>query len=232
MYAQKKILCIIPARGGSKRLPGKNLKLLLGVPLISYGIRAAKDSKYVDRVIVSTDDQQIAEVAKEQGAEVPFMRPAELATDSAPVIPALQHAVAELEKLGEKFDFIVLVQPTVPGVLAEDIDAVIEKIEEVGTNSAITVCEIVDRPEWMYRRKEDTKLIPYAPAQTTLSQEMEELYRVNGAVYVVKREVLMQENKLIDKSDCASVLMPRERSTDIDTQADFDLAEFLLTKNK
>src|SRR6266404_128898 len=128
MYKDKKILCIIPARGGSKRLPGKNIKPLNGKPLIGYAIEAAKGSKYIDKVIVSTDDEAIAAVSKEFGAEVPFMRPAELATDTAASIEVLRHAVAFIENLEEKVDVIVLIQPTVPGVLAVDVDAAIEKI--------------------------------------------------------------------------------------------------------
>ncbi len=228
MYREQKILCIITARGGSKRLPGKNVKPLLGKPLIGYAITAAQSSKYIDRVVVSTDDESIAAVARSFGAEVPFMRPPELAEDSSPVIPSLQHAVTFVEEQGDRYDLIVLIQPTVPGVLAQDADATIEKIYEAGTNSAITVCEIVDRPEWMYRMDDGGILSPFKEVATTRSQDMEPLYRVNGAVYAVLRDVLMEQNKLIDKADCAAVIMPRERSADIDTAADFVVAESFL----
>lgn len=229
MYKDKKILCLIPARGGSKRLPGKNIMLLGGRPLISYAIDAAKGSKYVDRTVVSTDDEAIARIAKECGAEIPFLRPAELSTDTSPVVLALQHAVTYFEGQDEQIDFVVLIQPTVPGVLAEDVDAAIEKIIETGVNSCISVCEIVDPPAWMYRMGEGGHVTPYVESDTTIrNQDLEKLYRVNGAVYVLLRSVLMEENKIIDQASCAAIIMPRERSVDIDTALDFTVAEALI----
>ncbi len=230
MFKIKKILCIIPARGGSKRLPGKNIKPLNGVPLIGYAIRAAKSSQYVDKVIVSTDDESIATVAREQGAEVPFMRPADLANDTAPTLSVLQHAVKHFENAGESFDLIVLVQPTVPGVEAQDIDAAIEQVISSGANSCVSICDIIDRPEWMYRLGEEERVKPYVENVPIRSQDMEQLYRLNGAVYVTLRDVLMEKGKIYDNEDCASVLMPRERSTDIDTQLDFTIAEELMRR--
>jgi CMP-N,N'-diacetyllegionaminic acid synthase len=224
-----RILTIIPARGGSKRLPGKHLRLFLDKPLIAYAIDAAKGSKYIDRLIVTTDDKEIAAVAKECGADVPFMRPPELATDTAPTLPVLQHAVAFLEKEGEKFDTIVLLQPTVPGVLAQHVDAAIEKLLETHTNSCVSVCEIVDRPEWMYHLDQKGNATPYSIEDPAVrSQDLPKLYRLNGAVYVTTRDVLMNGNKIVDDASCSAVIMPRERSVDIDTAADFALAEQLL----
>ncbi len=232
MYKDKHILCVIPARGGSKRLPGKNIMPFLGMPLISYAIRAAKASKYIDRVVVSTDNEEIAKVAKEQGAEIPFMRPTELSGDDISALPVIQHAVSKVEKAGDKVDAIALVQPTVPSVLAHDIDATIERLFLKGVNSCITVTPIIDPPEWMYRMKEDGMLEKYISTIENRSQFVEKLYRANGAVYTMRRETLMDDNKITDTQDCISVLMPRERSIDIDTQADFDMAEMLLTKQK
>ena len=223
MYNDKKILCVIPARGGSKRLPGKNIRPLLGLPLIAYAIAAAKGSAYLDRVVVSTDSQEIAAVSKKHGAEV-IMRPHELATDTAKIVPAYQHAVSAAEDAGV-FDLVVLVQPTVPGVETGDIDAAIEKIVASGARSCISICEIVDRPEFMYRVSKDGMLAPYTNTPAGHTQDMELLYRVNGAVYVTQRSVLMDEGKIIDPESCISVLMPRERSTDIDTELDFVVAE-------
>lgn len=228
MYNNKKILCIIPARGGSKRLPGKNIKLLNGKPLIGYGIAAAKGSQYIDKVIVSTDDEAIALVAREQGADVPFMRPAELASDTAPTLSVLQHAVAFLEEKGEKFNLIVLIQPTVPGVETSDIDATVEKLASTGVKSCITVSSIVDPPEWMYRVDTEGRLQKYIDLPASRGQDLEKLYRVNGAVYVTERDTLMKENKIVDNNNCSGVIMPRERSTDIDTPADFAIAEALM----
>lgn len=230
MYKDKKILCIIPARGGSKRLPGKNIKLLNGIPLVGYAIRAAKGSQYIDKVIVSTDDEKIARIAREQGAEVPFMRSAELASDTAPTLPVLQHAVTFFEEKGERFDLIVLIQPTVPGVESRDVDATIEKIISAGVQSCITVCPIVDPPEWMYRMGAEGRLQKYIDAPAARAQDVEKLYRVNGAVYVTVRDTLMKENKIVDNNNCAGVIMPRERSTDIDTELDFAVAELAMKR--
>jgi len=141
MHKSSHILCIITARGGSKRLPGKNIKLLLGKPLIAYGIEAAKKSKYIDRVIVSTDSEEIAAVARGYGAEVPFMRPMELAQDDTPSVPVLQHAVNVVEEAGDTVDIMVLVQPTSPLVLASDIDAAIEKLVASGAPTCVSVSE-------------------------------------------------------------------------------------------
>jgi CMP-N-acetylneuraminic acid synthetase len=227
MYQDKKTLCIIAARGGSKRLPGKNILPLLGKPLMQYAIEAARGSKRLDKTVVSTDSEDVAAVARGSGVEV-LMRPAELAADDSPVIPALQHAVRALEEKGERYDFIMLIQPTNPGVLAHDVDEAIEKISTTQVNSCITVCEITDRPEWMYRMALDGTLSPFKEVSIMLSQKMEPLFRVNGAVYVVRRDVLMNDGKLIDKQSCAGVVVPKERSVDIDTALDFSLAEAAL----
>lgn len=230
MYKGKKILCIIPARGGSKRLPGKNIKPLNGLPLIGYAIRAAKGSQHIDTVIVSTEDANIAEVARAQGADVPFVRPAELADDSAPTVPVLQHAVRYFEDVGEQFDIIVLIQPTVPGVEAQDVDAVIEQLVAEGAHSCVSICEIVDRPEWMYRLGDKNRITPYVENAPLRSQDMERLYRLNGAVYASLRDILMEKGTIYDNDDCTYVLMPRERSTDIDTELDFMVSELCMKR--
>lgn len=230
MYKDKKILCVIPARGGSKRLPRKAIKPMLGKPLIGYAIAAAKSSAYLDKIVVSTDSEEIAAVARQEGVEV-ILRPAELATDTAKIVPAYQHAVGEAESAGQ-FDLVVLVQPTVPGVEPADIDAAIEKIVALGVRSCISVCEIVDRPEFMYRMAGDGMLAPYTEVPTGRTQDMEPLYRVNGAVYVTEHDTLMKDGQIIDAKSCAAVLMPRERSVDIDTAFDFAVAEEALRTRK
>lgn len=227
MYKEQNILCVIPARGGSKRLPGKNIKPLLGRPLIAYAIAAAKGSTYVDRVVVTTDDEAIAAVARECGAEI-VMRPAQMASDEAPVIQGYQHAVQQAESAGTTYDLLVLIQPTVPGVRAGDVDAAIEKIIEAGTNCAITVAEISERPEFMFRQDQGGVLAPYAAGSLLRTQDLETLYRINGAVYVTKRATVMDAGTITDQASCAGVVMPRERSVDIDTALDFMMAETLL----
>lgn len=218
------------ARGRSKRLPGKNIKVLNGKPMISYGITAAKSSPYVDEVIVSTDDEEIARISREYGANVPFMRPAELATDTATVVATLQHAVNHAESAGEHYDLVVLIQPTSPGVLSTDVDSAIEMLELSGTNSCVSICEITDHPEIMYRRASDGRITPFIAEAGWRSQDMQELYRLNGAVYVAKHDTLMEKGKVYDNDSCVAIVMPRERSVDIDTEFDFKIAETLMKK--
>jgi CMP-N,N'-diacetyllegionaminic acid synthase len=230
MYKDFHILCIIPARGGSKRLPGKNIKLLNGKPLIAYAIEAASGSKYIDRTIVSTDDEAIASVAREYGAEVPFMRPEELSSDTATTLQALEHAVLYVEKDGQVFDLIVLIQPNVPGVLPADVDEVIEKLIHTQTNSCVSMCEISEHPEHMYKLDSKEHAIAFMESEVLRTQDMQKLYRINGAVYISRRAVHMDEHKIIDQAYLSAILMPRERSVDIDTEFDFILAEAALQK--
>lgn len=237
MYKNKKVIVVIPARGGSKRLPGKNIRELNGKPLISYAIKAAVGSKFADRVIVSTDNEKIAEVAKRYGAEVPFMRPAELASDKALPQHALQHAVKFFEKNNNfKPDLVVMIQPTSPLVLASDIDDAIKKIISKKKNTCVSVSEISQRPEWMYRLDmKNPELFINKGNPRQRSQELPKLGVLNGAVYVMKYNSLMQKGILIDNSSVCLHIMPRERFVDIDELFDFKLAEFLMkiyTKKK
>ncbi len=228
MIKNKKIIAIIPARGGSKRVPRKNIKPLAGKPLIFYAINAALKSKYLDRVIVSTDDRKIAKVAEKFGAEIPFLRPKELATDRAKSIDVLKHAVRFLEeKENYKADIIVLVQPTTPLVLPEDIDKTIEKLIKARANSCVTMAEIGERPEWMYKigKNGKAKLFWEQKIQKTRSQDLPKIFRLNGAVYAVKRDVLMKKNKILDNKNLTAIIMPRDRSIDIDEPVDFKIAE-------
>ncbi len=232
MYKNYKTLVIIPARGGSKRLPGKNIKKIGGKPMIAHAILAAKESRYVDRIIVSTDDLAIAKVAKKYGAEVPFIRPAELATDTAPTLPVLQHAVRHYEnEKNFKSDLVILVQPTNPLVRSGDIDGAIEKMIATKTNSCFTVSEISQRPEWMYHLegKKPKLFLSSDILETKRSQNLPKLCIINGTVYVMKHNTLVTKNKIRDKNTSIYV-MPKERSIDIDDVYDFELAEFLVKK--
>lgn len=222
------VIAIIPARGGSKRLPGKNIRPLLGKPLIAYAIGAAKSSTTVERVIVDTDDEQIAAVAREYGADVPFMRPAELATDTAKSIDVMLHAVNFLEQQGP-VTVTVLIQGTAPLLTSADIDQAVEQVVSKGKNSCVTVCSITDRPEWMYFVDGDT-VRPYLSerAHEVRTQEMPKLYRLNGSLWVTRRDTLMNQHVLVDDNSLGVVIVPRERSIDIDDLMDFQIAEILL----
>ena len=226
----QKVIAIIPARGGSKRLPRKNIRPLNGKPMIAYAIRAALGAKGVDRVIVSTDDKEIAAIAKKYGAEIPFLRPMELATDTATTVSVLQNAVNWLkEKVDYEVDIVILIQPTSPLVLPEDIDQAIEKLQATGANSCLSVCEIRERPEWMYEFV-DGKVRPYLALETReiRTQDLKKLYRINGAVYAIKKDFLMKNGRVIDDKSMEAIIMPPERSVDIDELQDFLLAEILM----
>lgn len=228
------ILAIIPARGGSKRLPGKNIKKLAGKPLISYAISAALKSKYVGRVIVSTDDLKIASVAKKFKAEVPFIRPAKLATDKAETVSVLIHAVEFMEtKENIKFDIVVLLQLTNPFVMSKDIDEAIKTLIKSRSKSCVSMCEVKERPEWVYTIKgRHAKPFYNFPKQNRASHFLPKAYCLNGTVFVISRDFLMKEKKIFDSSNMSAIIMPRERSCDIDYQLDFDIAEAIIKKVK
>lgn len=225
MWKRQGVVCIIPARGGSKGVHRKNIKLLAGRPLIAYAITAAKASKYIDRVIVSTDDVEIARVAEKYGAEVPFLRPKKLAKDTSPTLPAISHALAELKRGGFNPAIHVLVQPTSPFVRAEDIDHAIETLSRTKTDSCVSVCEISERPEWMYSFVKN-KLRRYAKTKKPMPrQKMAKLYRTNGAVYATRIQALP---KGIIAKNSSAIIMPKGRSVDIDNIIDFKFAESLM----
>lgn len=234
MYKGKKIVAIIPARGGSKRIPRKNIKLLAGKPLIYYTIKEAKASKYIDRIIVTTDDPEIAEIAKKYGAETPFLRPKQLSGDDiGSDIKVYQHAVNYLEKQEHyHIDFIVELQPTAPLRTAEYIDAAIIKLISTEADSVSSVTPVREHPLLM-RKVENDRLVNFISfdKKYTRSQDYPNIYRFNGAIYAVRRNVLMEQNTDIG-DDTRVVIMPEELSIDIDTSLDFTFAEVILKKNK
>jgi len=223
------ILGVIHARGGSKRIPLKNMKLLAGRPLISYLVEAAMESRLLDRLIVSTDHPEIARIAREYGAEVPFVRPAELAEDVASEL-VTQHAVRFVEAEGYAVQIALTMQPTTPFCSAEDIDACIQKMLETDLDTVFTGCEVHERPEWMYRRDESSegRVVPFTGrlvrGDAGISQKLPKLYIPNGAVWATRRAVLMEQG-LITGSKAGIVVMSRERSVDIDEPIDFIVAE-------
>lgn len=234
MINEHSVLCIIPARGGSKRLPGKNIKPIGGKPMIAYAIAAGKGSMYVDRTIVSTDDDTIARIAKEHGAEVPFLRPPELATDMAKAVDVVFHALDALkEKDGYVPDVIVLIQPTAPLVQSADVDGAIRQLTDDNTRTCVTMAPISERPEWMYR-VENGRAAAFLPAEPVeaRSQDLPLLYRINGAVYVVQTEEMRTHKRFTDPESLSAYIMPRERSVDVDELVDFQIAEVLLAHNK
>jgi CMP-N,N'-diacetyllegionaminic acid synthase len=220
------IMAVIPARGGSKGIPGKNIVLLAGKPLVCYTIKAALKSRYLKHVIVSTDDADIAKIAKDCGAEVPFLRPSNLSQDDSSSVSVVKHAVSIVEESeGCLLDFIVLLQPTSPLRDESCIDLAIEKILKTGADSVISVCKVKHHPFWNFIAHEDRlhSLLPNND-KSSRRQELPQTYAPNGAVYVVKRDALFNENTMFGK-DLRGIIMPSEESIDIDDYYDWFLAE-------
>jgi CMP-N,N'-diacetyllegionaminic acid synthase len=226
------IVSIIPARGGSRGIPRKNVRLLCGKPLIAYTIEVALSSKLINRVVVSTEDKEIADISKEHGAEV-ISRPPELAQDDTPSLPVLQHAIKHLEEMEDyRPEIIVVLQPTSPLRIAEDIDRAIEEFLEAKYDSVVSVCEIEHPPQWMYTLAgESLKPLIEGGKKVVRRQDAPKVYRLNGAVHVSSRDTTMKENRILGRNTKAYI-MPPERSIDIDTELDFKLAELLMRERK
>lgn len=218
-------MALIPARGGSKGLPGKNIRPLKGRPLIGWSIEAARTSRYVSRVVVSSDDEEILAVARDQGAETPFRRPASLAGDATPSMDVVLHALDQLAG----FEWVVLLQPTSPLRLSADIDAAIEQCLKTNAPACVSVCEAPASPWWMFEVGAECRMRSFLPAEQrpVRRQDLPDLYALNGAVYVAKTEWLRTSRSFLTEETVAYV-MPPARSVDIDTLFDFQLAECLL----
>ena len=228
MINGKKVLGIVPARGGSKSLSGKNIKLLAGKPLIAWTIDEAKKSKYIDRLILSSDDEDIINVARSVcDCDVPFVRPKKLAQDDTPGIEPILHAINEIPG----FDLVVKLQPTSPLRKAEDIDACIEKCASSDINSCISVTTAEKSPYWMYSLDKSGKMSPLLPQPEGFfsRQTLPQVYSLNGAVYAAKINWLLEQGGFFSP-DTHAYIMPRQRSIDVDTDLDFSLCEILLRK--
>lgn len=227
-----KILCVIPARGGSKGVKGKNIKPLAGKPLIVYSIQAALASNLF-KVIVSTDDDEIAKVAQNYGAQVPFKRPTHLATDTAKSIDVAKHALLEMEKIDNvEYDALMLLQPTAPFRTANDInDAIAILNNNKNADSVISVVDVLAHHPARMKYLKDGALIdpPFCEAYENQNrQELEPMYIRNGAIYLTKRDVLL--NNSYKGNKCMALIMPQQRSANIDTIEDFELAEWMYNK--
>jgi len=228
MINNRKVIAVIPARGGSKRLPRKNVLPLQGKPLISWSIAAGLDSNYVDQVIVSTDCDEIASVAREYGAEIPFMRPSEIAGDTASTDSAILHLLTELST--NDSDIIVILQPTSPLRLAADIDAALDKLVAINGDGVVSVCECEHSPYWSNSLPNDGNMGAFIKegVQGKRSQDLPTCYRLNGAVYAFSVKSIIKNQGLSYTSSVYSSIMPTERSVDIDHALDFKLAEVIL----
>jgi CMP-N-acetylneuraminic acid synthetase len=224
---------VIPARGGSKGLPGKNLRKLGGLSLIGQAIASARESGLLARFIVSTDSEEIAAEAERHGAPVPFLRPAELATDEAGMLGVLQHAVRWLESSGGVTpDVIVTLQPTSPFRRGAEIDATIRRVAETGAHSAQTLCEASYHPYFM-KTLDGDRTVPLFPDGHTYvrRQDAPPVYQPSGAVYVTRYDTLMRHGHILGE-DNRGIVMGFEASVNIDTEWDFLFAELLLREGR
>ncbi|ONI46073.1 acylneuraminate cytidylyltransferase [Candidatus Epulonipiscioides gigas] len=223
------ILAIIPARGGSKGLPGKNIKILGDKPLIAHTIIAAKESKFISRSIVSTDSSKIANIAKNFGAEIPFIRPDYLATDEATSVDVVLHLLQELKKDNYVPDFVCLLQCTSPFRNSTDIDSSVEKCLNTNFDACYSVSKVSSSPYWM-KVFDGEKLSSFMDNKTILRrQDLPMIYELNGAIYFVKTSELIK-NKSLHLSNATGYIMPEDRSIDIDSALDFELAKLKLRR--
>ncbi|GEO09926.1 acylneuraminate cytidylyltransferase family protein [Segetibacter aerophilus] len=230
------ILATICCRGGSKGVPGKNIRLLKDKPLIAYTIEAASGSLHINNLIISTDDESIASIAKQYGAAVPFMRPADLATDTASKWPVFIHAVETYEKLsGKSVDYLVDLDVTVPLKIAEDIDGAIElALSDTTADVVITGYEPERNPYFNMMEVDDNgyaQIVKKGDRPIVRRQDAPKVYSLTPAAYVVKKSALY-EYEHWSKARCKIYEIPRERAVDIDTEIDFKIVEFLMDHYK
>ena len=222
------LLAVIPARGGSKGIPRKNIKELCGKPLIAWTIEAAKNISKIDRLILSTDDEEIAAIGRKLGVDVPFLRPQELAADDT---PAILTALQILELLPE-FDELLWLQPTSPLRTVEDINQVIEISYRINAASVASVSPVKENPNWVYQLNEQQILTRWIEEPLRLSrQELQQAYVLNGAIYWAQVEWLKQKRAFVS-GETQGYVMPVERSIDVDTPLDWEWVEFLMSRNK
>jgi len=226
MLADKSFLAIIPARGGSKRLKNKNILPLSEKPLIAYSIEAGLQSKYIDKVVVSSDSSDILEVAQKYGANT-IKRPEELASDTASTFDAINHTLQHYQE----YDYIVLLQATSPLRTYKHIDEAIERLEKKSADAIVSVCEMDHSPLWSNTLDEDESLSDFLDESIAnkRSQDLEQYYRINGAIYICQREKLLFEKNFFIKEKIYAYKMDKKYSIDIDEAIDFQIAEVLLS---
>lgn len=224
-----KVIAIIPARSGSKGLPHKNIKLLCGKPLIYYTIKTAIDSGIFDKVLVSTDNEKYARISQEFGAEVPFLRPSELAEDMSSSVDVILHCLQELKKRGEEYDTICLLQPTSPLRTVNNIQDAFKLFKTKKANSIISVCECEHSPLWINSLDDSLSMEHFIDndIKNKPRQILEKFYRLNGAIYIIKKNCLFEQQDFLGKKSYAYIMSQKE-SIDIDNKIDFIIAETLM----
>jgi CMP-N-acetylneuraminic acid synthetase len=225
------VLGVIPARGGSKGIPGKNLRPLAGRPLMAYTVDAARASRRLSRVVLSTDDAAIADAGRSLGVEVPFMRPADLASDDAPMLPVLQHAVRSLAAEGFAAEAAVLLQPTSPLRPSGRIDQAVELLEATGADSVVSVVEVPHQYNPLSVMTLDGgRLYPYSPGPlVTRRQDKPRVYARNGPAVLAVRTSVLEGGSLYGQ-DTRALVMDRRESVDVDDAWDLEILELMLSK--
>lgn len=230
MYKNKKILALITARGKSRRLPGKNIKPLLGKPLTAWTIIQANRSRYIDKIIVSTDSLKIAKISNRYGAETPFLRPKRLATDKSSSTDVVLHAMKWLRDNGHgDYDLVMLLQPTSPLRLTEDIDKAIELLFSKNARSIVSVCKVEYGPHWMSILPPNGRMKDFINLEAVGKRRKinTDFYKINGAIYLAYYNYIRSRGGFFGDKTFAYI-MPRERSIDIDDIFDFKIAEWVM----
>ena len=231
MINNLRILAIVPARGGSKGIKDKNIKEIEGRPLIEYTIEAAKRCEYIDEIVVSTDSEKIAKAAKKAGAKVPFLRPDELASDTARTIDVVLFTIEQLKLIGQEYDIVVLLQPTSPLRDEDDICGAIEKYVSCNMKSLVSVSEVSESPILMRQIVDETHMEKLLNINSTIRrQDMAKYYMVNGSIYINKIEELNSDTSLND--NVIPYVMDRSHSVDIDDYVDIEVMKYYVNNRK
>lgn len=234
MIGSARVLALVPARAGSKGLPGKNIRMLHGKPLLGWPIAAAKASRYVDKVVVSTDSAEYAQIARECGAEVPVLRPKHLAEDTAPSSAAIVHMLDVLEAGGESYDYIVLLEPTSPLTEGGDVDAALESLVEKGAiaDAVVGVSELISsHPAFAVRKLPDGRLEPYSELDFTRlprRQDVAPVYALDGSLYISSVQSYRETLSFCHQRTLSHV-MPHYKSFEVDSLIDFICIEAILS---
>ena len=231
MINNLRILAIVPARGGSKGIKDKNIKEIEGRPLIEYTIEAAKRCEYIDEIVVSTDSEKIAKAAKKAGAKVPFLRPDELASDTARTIDVVLFTIEQLKLIGQEYDIVVLLQPTSPLRDEDDICGAIEKYVSCNMKSLVSVSEVSESPILMRQIVDETHMEKLLNINSTIRrQDMAKYYMVNGSIYINKIEELNSDTSLND--NVIPYVMDRSHAVDIDDYVDIEVMKYYVNNRK
>ena len=218
-------IALIPARSGSKGIPDKNIREAAGKPLIAFAIEAAKKTGLFSRIVVTTDSEAIAAVAKEHGAEVPFMRPPELASDQAAMLPVIQHAISSLEAEGTTMEAVALLQPTAPLRKPEHLKAAIEKMQSTGADSVVSVVEVPGHyaPHCVMKIDEAGKMTYFLEegSKITRRQDLPKAYSRDGTIYLFKRDLVMNEATIYGPN-CQAIIIPSDESINLDSMEDWE----------